>query len=76
MILVYNINNIFNMKRTLITALAALALVGTVANAKSTAEWKTRNIYQILTDRFQRSNGDKSGCDLHNYCGGNFDGIT
>lgn len=64
------------MKRTLLASLAALALIGSVALGKSTEEWKKRNIYQVLTDRFQRSNGDKSGCDLHNYCGGNFDGIT
>lgn len=64
------------MKRTLISALAALALVGSVALAKSTAEWKQRNIYQLLTDRYAKGNGDKSGCDLHNYCGGDFDGIV
>lgn len=39
--------------------------------------WKTRTIYQIITDRFWRPNGDtQSGCDLRKYCGGTFDGIT
>ena len=43
--------------------------------SKSKEEWKTRSIYQLLTDRFARSNGDNSGCDIHNYCGGTFQGI-
>ena len=42
---------------------------------KSKEEWKTRVIYQLLTDRFARTNGDQSGCDVHNYCGGTFRGI-
>ena len=38
--------------------------------------WKQRTVYQLLTDRYSRSNGDKSSCnDLHNYCGGTFKGI-
>lgn len=44
-------------------------------SSKSKEEWKTRTIYQILTDRFARTNGDSSDCDLHNYCGGTFRGI-
>ena len=43
--------------------------------SKTKEEWKTRQIYQLLTDRFARSNGDTSGCDLKNYCGGTFRGI-
>lgn len=39
------------------------------------AGWKKRAVYQILTDRFWRSNGDTSLCDLHNYCGGDFAGM-
>ena len=42
---------------------------------KSKEEWKTRVIYQLLTDRFARTSGDTSGCDLHNYCGGTYRGI-
>ena len=29
-----------------------------------------------MTDRFYRSNGDTSLCDLHNYCGGDFAGVV
>ena len=38
--------------------------------------WKSRTIYELLTDRFARKDGDfKVGCDLSNYCGGTFKGI-
>ena len=52
---------------------AFLICISSILN-RSKEEWKTRIIYQILTDRFSRSNGDTSGCDLHNYCG-NYRGI-
>lgn len=48
-----------------------LVVVGGV-HSKSAEEWKSRVIYQVLTDRF--SGG--SGSDLSNYCGGTFKGIT
>ena len=39
-------------------------------------EWKSRTIYELLTDRFARTGGDyKVGCDLSKYCGGTFQGI-
>ena len=39
-------------------------------------EWESRTIYQLLTDRFARNNGDTSPCaDLTNYCGGGFVGL-
>eukprot|EP01016_Furgasonia_blochmanni_P038385 TRINITY_DN462_c0_g1_i6.p1 TRINITY_DN462_c0_g1~~TRINITY_DN462_c0_g1_i6.p1 ORF type:complete len:556 (-),score=162.19 TRINITY_DN462_c0_g1_i6:424-1950(-) len=45
-------------------------------HAKTKEEWKSRAIYQILTDRFARSDGVTSQCpDLHSYCGGDFKGI-
>lgn len=47
-----------------------------MASAHTTEEWKSRSIYQLLTDRFGRTDGDTSACsDLHNYCGGTFKGI-
>lgn len=40
-------------------------------------DWKSRAIYQLLTDRFARSDGSTNACsDLSNYCGGNYQGIT
>ena len=62
------------MKRNLIKA-AAVLLLATSALSRTTEEWKKRSVYQLLTDRFWRSNGDTSLCDLHNYCGGDFKGI-
>jgi alpha-amylase len=39
-------------------------------------QWKSRTIYQLLTDRFARSDGTKTQCsNLGNYCGGGYKGI-
>lgn len=46
-------------------------------SAKSKEEWKSRIIYQLLTDRFATENGKKMPCnDLRSYCGGSFRGIA
>lgn len=43
----------------------------------SPAEWRSRTIYQILTDRFAKTDDNRSPCyNLSNYCGGTFQGIT
>ncbi|KAA6396158.1 MAG: Alpha-amylase [Streblomastix strix] len=42
---------------------------------KSKEEWKTRIIYQLITDRFARTDGENASCDLHKMCGGSFRGI-
>lgn len=47
-------------------SLAAAPLV----HAASAKEWKSRNVYQVLTDRFMPT--DTKCDDLHNYCGGTF----
>ncbi|EFC43633.1 predicted protein [Naegleria gruberi] len=45
---------------------------------KSSAEWRSRSIYQIITDRFSPSeSGSGKSCPLlYTYCGGTFQGIT
>lgn len=50
------------------------AAAGCLAMAATSAQWKQRTIYQLLTDRF---NGPVDGpCDnLGDYCGGSFNGI-
>lgn len=60
------------------TSIISLVIAGiaTLACAGDTNGWKQRTVYQLLTDRFARSNGDTSGCDLHNYCGGDYYGIV
>ena len=52
-------------------------LFSLVQNAFHTKdEWKSRTIYELLTDRFARNGEDsKSECDLSNYCDGTFKGI-
>jgi alpha-amylase len=42
----------------------------------SKEEWKSRTIYQLLTDRFARSDNNRRDCsNLGKYCGGTFRGI-
>jgi len=46
------------------------------AGARTAEEWKTRSVYQMLTDRFATSDGSTPVCeDLGNYCGGTWKGI-
>jgi len=51
-------------------------LILTTTFSKTAEEWKSRSVYQIITDRFARTNGDSTPCEnLGNYCGGTFKGI-
>ena len=44
--------------------------------AATAAEWRSRSIYQILTDRFGRPDeSTTASCNLSNYCGGTWQGI-
>ena len=62
------------MFRLLSTGLALLVcLAAGIAHAASPAEWRSRTIYQLLTDRFNNPNGGT--CNLSNYCGGTWRGI-
>ena len=51
-----------------------LLVLSTYISCKSKEEWKSRSIYQILTDRFARTS-DTGMCNYSNYCGGNYQGI-
>ena len=53
--------------------LLLLLVVFGAALAKTPQEWKSRVIYQILTDRFNNPKG--GDCNLSKYCGGTFKGI-
>lgn len=56
---------------------SVIAAVSAVASAGTTAQWKQRSVYQILTDRFAHDNGSTSACtNLSVYCGGNYKGAT
>ncbi|KAG9750324.1 alpha-amylase, partial [Aureobasidium melanogenum] len=40
------------------------------------AQWRSQSIYQVLTDRFARTDGSTTAsCDVNEYCGGSFQGI-
>lgn len=54
-----------------------MLLGASTALAKTAAEWKSRTVYQLLTDRYGKASGESTeACsDLHNYCGGTFKGI-
>jgi alpha-amylase len=43
-----------------IAAILAATLAG--SNAKTTEEWKKRSVYQLLTDRFYKTDGNLSKC--------------
>ena len=58
--------------------IACLVLLLLVVSAKrrSKEEWKQRTIYQLLTDRYARSDGNTKACsNLFSYCGGDYKGI-
>lgn len=66
------------MKLNLSRYLTLLALFCTTSQvlAHTKEEWKSRTIYQLLTDRFWRTDGSTQGCpDIHKYCGGTWKGI-
>eukprot|EP00466_Bigelowiella_natans_P000672 jgi/Bigna1/85018/estExt_fgenesh1_pg.C_10614 len=49
-----------------------------ICQAASPDDWKSRSIYQVLTDRFatdNSANDDTCGGDLSKYCGGTFKGL-
>ncbi|KAI1326275.1 alpha-amylase [Xylariaceae sp. FL0255] len=61
--------------RTSTSALLA-GLWATSAQALSTADWEKQSIYQVLTDRFARTDGSTDACSsLTIYCGGTWQGL-
>ena len=70
----YNLNLFF-------TVYISLIIINSISCAIHTKdEWKSRSVYQILTDRFALSNDDdQATCNCNSecnvYCGGTFNGI-
>ena len=53
-----------------------LLIVIDVSYTANSSQWKSKTIYQILTDRFAQTTDTTEGCnDLNIYCGGRFKGI-
>lgn len=46
-----------------------------VVHAASAEEWKSRNVYQVLTDRFMPTDAKKCAKNPRSYCGGTFKGL-
>jgi alpha-amylase len=61
--------------RSPIAASLGFALCLGVTEAATSAQWKSRSIYQLLTDRFAAVPTPKQCTDLGDYCGGTFQGI-
>lgn len=61
----------------LTSALAVLSAVG-AATALSPDDWRKQSIYQLLTDRFARTDGSTTAtCNTPDgvYCGGSWQGV-
>ncbi|KAK4229500.1 family 13 putative glycoside hydrolase [Podospora fimiseda] len=62
----------------LLTAVAALVSVSTGVAGLTAAEWRKQSVYQVLTDRFARTDGSTTArCDTSEqvYCGGTWRGL-
>ena len=64
--------------RVLEVALVALAALTNSVAALSAAGWRSQSVYQVLTDRFARTDGSTTAtCNTGDqvYCGGSWQGI-
>ena len=53
-----------------------ILLVGCAVMAADKEAWRSRTIYQVITDRFARTDGSTAPCDnFHAYCGGTWKGL-
>ena len=70
---------IFSSVRDFTMALAILVILYTylaLATALTNEAWRSQSIYQLLTDRYARTDGSTTACsDLGKYCGGTWQGI-
>lgn len=58
--------------------LVGFVLLASRIHAAKPAQWRERSIYQLMTDRFARTDGDTAAfCDVREgkYCGGTWNGI-
>lgn len=58
-------------------SLAAASALLSVSDAASTEEWKSRSIYQVMVDRFAKTDGSTTAaCDeLQKFCNGTWSGL-
>lgn len=54
----------------------SLTVICTIVRGLSPAEWRAQSIYQVMTDRFARTDGSTiASCNLGDYCGGTWEGL-
>lgn len=54
----------------------SFSAIFTIVQGLSPAEWRAQSIYQVMTDRFARTDGSTTAsCDLSDYCGGTWEGL-
>lgn len=59
-----------------VAAAASLGLLAGVASAADTQTWKAQSIYQVMIDRYARTDGSLDECDvLHKFCNGTWRGL-
>lgn len=65
------------MRSTSLSLAAATALLSSVTDAATADEWKSRSIYQVVVDRFARTdNSTTAACDdLSQHCNGTWAGL-
>ena len=69
-----HITNIFPFAKIIL--LLTVSTTITYTHAASAADWRSRTIYQLLTDRFYGSANTPTCNNLGSYCGGTFSGIV
>ncbi|KAK4196256.1 glycoside hydrolase superfamily [Triangularia verruculosa] len=58
-----------------LAGVASLAFAG-LGLAADAEEWKTRSVYQVMIDRYARTDGSISHeCEAHEFCGGTWRGL-
>lgn len=61
---------------TMLCLLYALISIASLVDGLTPAQWRAQSIYQVMTDRFARTDGSTSAaCDFNEYCGGTWRGL-
>ncbi|EDN96850.1 hypothetical protein SS1G_01776 [Sclerotinia sclerotiorum 1980 UF-70] len=64
------------MKPSSLLRLIPVTYLATSVAALSAAGWRSQSIYQVITDRFARTDGSTTAsCNVNEYCGGSWQGI-
>jgi alpha-amylase len=64
------------MAQTLNFVCVALFAFFSLGHCLTPAEWRSQSIYQVMTDRFARTDGSTTApCRLDDYCGGTWQGL-